>query len=90
MTSKQTLTTWIPKFRRLIPSGTRGGRNIGRPSLGSVVKRSVARNEDVTVNRFSSFALIAAGGDSVAGEADLHWEVDEGVEFESRAVTSGV
>lgn len=90
MTSRQTLTTWIPKFRRLIPSGTRGGRNIGRPSLGSVVKRSVARNEDVTVNRFSSFALIAAGGDSVAGEADLHWEVDEGVEFESRAVTSGV
>lgn len=90
MTSRQTLTTWIPKFRRLIPSGTRGGRNIGRPSLGSIVKRSDARNEDVTVNRFSSSALIAAGGDSAAGEGNLDCEVDEGMGLESRAVTSGV
>lgn len=90
MTSRQTLTTWIPKFRRLIPSGTRGGRNIGRPSLGSIVKRSDARNEDVTVNRFSSSALIAVGGDSAAGEGNLDCEVDEGMGLESRAVTSGV
>lgn len=90
MTSRQTLTTWIPKFRRLIPSGTRGGRNIGRPSFGSIVKRSDARNEDVTVNRFSSSALIAAGGDSAAGEGNLDCEVDEGMGLESRAVTSGV
>lgn len=90
MTSRQTLTTWIPKFRRLIPSGTRGGRNIGRPSLGSIVKRSDARNEDVTVNRFSSSALIAAGVDSAAGEGNLDCEVDEGMGLESRAVTSGV
>jgi hypothetical protein len=40
------LTTWIPKFLRLIPSGTLGGMNSGSPSVLYRI-RSFERKVDV-------------------------------------------
>ena len=87
------LTTWIPKFRRLMPSGTRGGKNIGCPSLGSIVKRSTVRNEEVTVSRLTSSAVISNPIFSLeddAGDGDNECKCMFGFDEEESELAPGV
>ena len=53
------LTTWIPKFRRLIPSGTRGLTNSG--PCGVFTNNSEERKEEVNVQD------IGGGGEGERG-----------------------
>lgn len=45
------LTTWMPKFRRLIPSGTRGSTNLVSPVSRSMQSSSRGLNVEVSVTR---------------------------------------
>jgi hypothetical protein len=55
------LTTWMPKLRKEMPSGTRGGRNAGSKPLGPRLRSSAGRKVEVRT-----------GGR--AGEADGEYE----------------
>jgi hypothetical protein len=88
--------TWIPKFRRLIPSGTRGLTNSG--PCGVLTNNSDGRKEEVNVQDIGGGGEgerdVGAGGlvpivPDVGSSLDVAGSVLEEVEVENVVTESG-